>query len=138
MPLNLLHSDGTRFSEVMSNLECLHSCVAKGLVLSPCCKLYLSLPLSMFPAGLQKWKHTESAKTVNFALKGILIEKILSLLTWGLLMQKGQEDKGFYKERTRLIRRIISSINYCSFSGVHGLAWQDMGKMFPFNNVSVG
>jgi len=83
----------------------------------------------------QKWKHTQSVKTVNFALKGILIEKIRSLLTWGLLMQKGQEDKEVHNERTRLVKRIISSIDYCSFSGVHGLAWQDLGKIFPFNNM---
>lgn len=135
MPLNLLHLDGTKFSEVMSNLECLCSRVAKGLVLCPCCKLYLSLHLSVFPARHQKWKHIESVKTVNFSLKRILIEKILSPFTWELLMQKGQEDKGFYNERIRLVRRILSSINYSSFSGVHALAWQDMGKMFPFNNM---
>ncbi|KAK4822578.1 hypothetical protein QYF61_017164 [Mycteria americana] len=44
-------------------------------------------------------------------------------------MQKGQEYKGFYNKRTRLVRRIISSINYCSFNVVHGQAWQDMGEI---------
>lgn len=50
-------------------------------------------------------------------------------------MQKGQDNKGLYNETKRLVRRIVSSINYCSFSGIHRLAWQDMGKMFPFNNM---
>lgn len=134
--LDLFPLDGTRFPEAMSNLECLCSFVTKGLVLSPCCKLYLSLQLGVFLAGHQKWKHTESVKTVNSALKGILIEKILSLLTWGLLIQKGHEVKGFYKKGTRLVRIVTGGVNYGSFSGAHGLAWHRMGKTFLFS-VSV-
>lgn len=34
-----------------------------------------------------------------------------------------------------LERRGSSSINYCSFSGVPVLPWQEGGKMFPFNNM---
>lgn len=49
-------------------------------------------------------------------------------------MEKSQ-DKGFHNETMGLTRIISSSINYCSFSGVPVLPWQERGKMFPFNNV---
>lgn len=62
-----------------------------------------------------------------------MVEKVLSLLTWGILLEKAQGE-GFTAEQWDC-RGEQQQLNLPFLRGVPVLPWQERGRVLPLNNL---